>query len=188
MLLLLRDKFAAGETSIPSNEPSSCWSLLRCDALLSVKLNPKLDMEPVSIVMMANASFAIARSLVHTIKELYEIAEAYETAALGIRTVATQCDSFRIAIQRINKWLEKQNEDSKHDLDEDFWRALQGNIETARLVLEDLEKRIQGLRKNSAKFWIRTKYLWNGVVIAELQSQIQGLMAAVSILLQVIDM
>ena len=145
-------------------------------------------MDPVSIVMITNASFAIARSLVHTIKELYELAEQFETAALGIRTVATQCDSFRIAIQRVNKWLQRQNADSKDDLDKDFWQALQGNIETGRLVLEDLEKRIQGLKKNPAKFWIRTKYLWNGVVIAELQSQIQGLMAAMSILLQVIDM
>lgn len=145
-------------------------------------------MDPVSILAITNASFAIARSLVHTIKELYELAEAYETAALGIRTVATQCNSFRIAIQRINTWLQKQNENSKDGLDEDFWHGLQGNIETARLVLEDLEKRISGLKKNPAKFWIRTKYLWNGVVIAELQSQIQGLIAAMSILLQVIDM
>jgi len=145
-------------------------------------------MEPVTILMMTNASIVIARSLVHTVKELYEIAEAYETAALGIRTVATQCDSFRIAIQRINKWLQKQNGESSYDLDEDFWQALQGNIETGRLVVEDLEKRIQGMKKNPAKFWVRTKYLWNGVVISELQSQIQGLMAAVSLLLRVIDM
>jgi len=143
-------------------------------------------MDPVSVLAITNASLGIARSLVHTVKELYELAEAYETAALGIRTVATQCDSFRIAIQRINKWLQKQN--GQDDLDEDFWSALQGNIETGRLVLEDLEKRISGLKKNSAKFWIRTKYLWNGVIIGELQSQIQGLIAAMSILLQVIDM
>lgn len=145
-------------------------------------------MDPVTILMMTNASIAIARSLVHTVKELYEIAEAYETAALGIRTVATQCDSFRIAIHRIGKWLQKQNGESSYDLDEDFWQALQGNIETGKLVVEDLEKRIQGMKKNPAKFWVRTKYLWNGVVISELQSQIQGLMAAVSLLLRVIDM
>ena len=144
-------------------------------------------MDPITVLAITNASLGIARSLVHTIKELYELAEAYETAALGIRTVATQCDSFRIAIQRINKWLQKQNGNS-NDLDEDFWNALQGNIETGRLVLEDLEKRISGLKKNSAKFWTRTKYLWNGVIIGELQSQIQGLIAAMSILLQVIDM
>lgn len=145
-------------------------------------------MDPVSIVMLTNASFAIARSLVHTIKELYEIAEAYETAALGIRTVATQCNSFRVAIQRINSWLTTQDESSRYNLDEDFWQALADNLETGRLVLDDLEKRIAGLKKDSAKFWIRTKYLWNSVVISELQSQIQGLMSAVSILVQVIDM
>src|SRR4051794_32160360 len=100
-------------------------------------------MEPVTVLAMTNASMGIARSLVHTIKELYELAEAYETAALGIRTVATQCNSFRIAVERINKWLEKQNEHSRHDLDDDFWLALAGNLDTAKLVLEDLEKRIQ---------------------------------------------
>lgn len=144
-------------------------------------------MEAVAILAITNASFGIARSLVHTIKELYELAEAYETAALGIRTVATQCNSFRIAVERINKWLVQQDEDSRHDLDEDFWQALSGNLDTAQAVIDDLEKRIQGLKKNPAKFWIRTKYLWNGVIIAELQSQIQGLMSAVSLLIQVID-
>lgn len=145
-------------------------------------------MDPVSIVMLTNASLGIARSLAHTVKELYELAEAYETAALGIRTVATQCNSFRIAIQRISNWLTTQDETSRHNLDDDFWQALADNLETGRLVLDDLEKRIKGLKKDSAKFWTRTKYLWNSVVIGELQSQIQGLMSAVSILVQVIDM
>lgn len=145
-------------------------------------------MDPVSVIALTNASLGIARSLVHTVKDLYELAEAYETAALGIRTVATQCNSFRIAVQRINTWLNTQNESTRHNLDDDFWQALADNLETGRLVLEDLEKRIKGLKKNPAKFWTRTKYLWNSVVISELQSQIQGLMAAVSILIQVIDM
>lgn len=143
-------------------------------------------MEPVTILALTNASFAIARSLLHTTKELFELAEAYKTAALGIQTVATQCDSFRIAIQRVNAWLVKQNENAKHD--EEFLEALKENMIISRLVLEDLEKRIQGSKKYPVKFRSRTKYLWNGVVIAELQSQIQGLMAAMSILLQVIDM
>lgn len=145
-------------------------------------------MEPVSIVALTNASFGIARSLVHTVKELYELAEAYETAALGIRTVATQCNSFRVAIQRIHSWLMKQDESSRYDLDQDFWQALADNLETGRLVLDDLERRVMGYKKDAAKFWVRTKYLWNSVVISELQSQIQGLMSAVSILVQVIDM
>lgn len=145
-------------------------------------------MDPVSILALTNASFAIARSLVHTVKELYELAEAYETAALGIRTVATQCNSFRIAIQRINTWLTKQSEATRSNLDDDFWQALSDNLETGQLVLEDLEKRISGLKKTPSKFRTRTKFLWNSVVISELQSQIQGLMSAVSILIQVIDM
>lgn len=145
-------------------------------------------MDPVSILAITNASLGIARSLVHTIQELYELAEAYETAALGIKTVATQCDSFRIAINRINKWLVKQNEDSRHDLDDDFWDALSRNLETGRLVIDDLNVRIQGLKKNPAKFWTRTKYLWNHAIISELQTQIQGLMSALSLLVQVIDM
>lgn len=144
--------------------------------------------DPLTILMFTNASLGIARSLVHTIKELYELAEAYETAALGIRTVATQCNSFRIAVQRISKWLQTQTEESKHDLDDDFWSALHENLETARMVMDDLDKRIAGLKKTPAKFWTRTKYLWNGVVISELQTQIGGLMSAVSILIQVIDM
>lgn len=144
--------------------------------------------DPVTILAITNASFAIARSLVHTIKELYELAEAYETAALGIKTVATQCTSYRIAIERINKWLTKQNEDSRHDVDDDFWQALAANTDTGRLVLEDLEKRISGMRKSPARFWIRTKFLWNGVVIAELQTQIQGLMSALRMLISVIDL
>lgn len=145
-------------------------------------------MEPATILALTNASLGIARSLVHTVKELYELAEAYETAALGIRTVATQCNSFRVAIQRIHTWLKSQDESSRYNLDEDFWQALNDNLETGKLVLDDLERRISGLKKDSAKFWTRTKYLWNSVVISELQSQIQGLMAAVSILVQVIDM
>jgi len=145
-------------------------------------------MEPITILALTNASFAIARSLFHTTKELFELAEAYKTAALGIQTVATQCDSFRIAIQRVNAWLVKQNENAKHDLEEEFLEALKENMVISRLVLEDLEERIQGSKKYPVKFRSRTKYLWNGVVIAELQSQIQGLMAAMSILLQVIDM
>lgn len=145
-------------------------------------------MDPVSVLAITNASLGIARSLVHTIQELYELAEAYETAALGIRTVATQCDSFRIAINRINKWLVNQNESSKDNLDEDFWNALSRNLETGRLVIDDLNARIQGLKKNPAKFWTRTKYLWNHAIISELQSQIQGLMSAVSLLIGVIDL
>lgn len=145
-------------------------------------------MDPVSIVVLTNASLGIARSLVHTINELYELAEQYETAALGIRTVATQCNSFRVAIQRISTWLTKQDEASRHNLDADFWQALADNLETGTLVIDDLEKRIKGLKKDSAKFWTRTKYLWNSGVISELQSQIQGLMSAVSILIQVIEM
>lgn len=145
-------------------------------------------MDPVSVLVLTNASLGIARSLAHTVKDLYELAEAYETAALGIRTVATQCSSFRIAVERINKWLVTQNENSKESLDEDFWQALSDNLDTARLVIDDLEKRIKGLKKSPAKFWTRTKYLWNSVVISELQSQIQGLILAVSILIQVIDM
>lgn len=145
-------------------------------------------MDPVTILAITNASLGIARSMVHTIKELYELAEAYETAALGIRTVATQCNSFRIAVQRMSKWLTTQNETTKHDLDEDFWNALQENLQTATMVMDDLEKRIAGFKKTPAKFWTRTKFLWNGVVISELQTQIGGLMSAMSILIQVIDM
>lgn len=144
--------------------------------------------DPVSILMAVNASLGIARSLVHTIKELYELAEQYETAALAIRTLATQCNTFRVAIQRISKWLATQDETSRQDLDEDFWQALVQNLDTGALVISDIEKRIRGLKKDSAKFWIRTKYLWNSVVIGELQSQMQGLMSAVSILVQVIEM
>lgn len=145
-------------------------------------------MDPVSIMMITNASLAIARSLIHTIKELYEIAEAYETAALGIRTVATQCNSFRIAIERINKWLPTQTGNNRSDLDEDFWQALQSNLDTGALVIEDLDKRIQGLKKSPSKFRTRTKYLWNNVVISDLQSQIQGLMSALGLLIHVIDL
>lgn len=144
--------------------------------------------DPLSILMMVNASLGIARSLVHTIKELYEIAEAYETAALGIRTVATQCNSFRIAIERIHKWLLTQSENNRNDIDEDFWQALKSNLDTGAMVIEDLDRRIEGLKKSPAKFWTRTKYLWNGVVISELQGQIQGLMSAVSLLIHVIDL
>lgn len=144
--------------------------------------------DPVSVMMLVNASFGITRSLVHTIKDLYELAEAYETAALGIRTVATQCNSFRIAVQRISKWLETQDEDTRQNLDEDFWQALAQNLDTAKMVMDDLDKRIVNLKKTPSKLWTRTKYLWNSVVISELQTQIGSLMNAVSILLQVIDM
>ncbi|KAK5085523.1 hypothetical protein LTR05_004808 [Lithohypha guttulata] len=144
--------------------------------------------DPLSVLVMVNASMGIARSLIHTIKELYEIAEQYETAALGIRTVATQCTSFRIAIERIHKWLVKQSEENRHDLDEDFWQALKSNLDTGNMVIKDLNRRIHSFRKSPAKFWTRTKYLWNHVVISELQSQIQGLMSALGLLINVIDL
>lgn len=155
---------------------------------LAQEESSNMVVEPLSTLMLINASLGIARSLVHTIQELYELAEQYETAALGIRTVATQCNTFRIAIQRINDWLTKQDETTRQNLDEDFWQALADNLDTGKLVIEDLEKRIKGLKKDAAKFWTRTKYLWNSTVIAELQSQIQGLMSALGILIQVIEM
>lgn len=145
-------------------------------------------MEPVSIVMMVNASLGIARSLVHTINELYELAEAYETAAVGIRTVATQCSSFKIAIDRIHKWLQGQQNHSRSDLDDDFWGALKQNLDTGGMVIDDLNRRIEAYKKTPAKFWTRTKYLWNHGIISELQSQIQGLMSALGLLIQVIDL
>lgn len=145
-------------------------------------------MEPVSIVMMVNASLGIARSLVHTINELYELAESYETAALGIRTVATQCSSFKIAIERIHKWLQGQQNDPRSDLDNDFWDALKQNLDTGGMVIDDLNRRIDAYKKTPSKFWTRTKYLWNHGVISELQSQIQGLMSALGLLIHVIDL
>lgn len=140
------------------------------------------------MLALTNASLGIARSLVLVVKELYEIAEAYETAATGIRTIASQCSSFQIAVDRIRKWLEKQDENSRHDLDEDFWQALKDNLDTATLVIDGIKERIKGLTKSSTKFWTRTKYLWNHSVISELQSQIQALMSALSMLIHVIDL
>ena len=145
-------------------------------------------MDPVSILAITNASIGITRSLVLVVKELYEIAESYETAATGIRTIASQCTSFQIAVDRIRKWLEKQSETSRHDLDEDFWHALKDNLDTSNLVIGDIQNRIKGWSKSSTKFWTRTKYLWNHSVISELQSQIQALISALSILIHVIDL
>ena len=144
--------------------------------------------DPVSIAGLAMQAFTLTKDLWEMGQLIEKVTQNYKTAASGIRAIASQCSSYRIAVIRISKWLSRQNESTKAGLEDDFWRALLENLQSGAEVIMFIEKEIVDLKNKALGRRNKAKYVWNVDGIAIYQNQLSGLMSALAMLIQVIDM
>ena len=143
-------------------------------------------MDPASIVGLVAACSSLTKQCASVVKSLHGLIETYKSAELIILSVATECETIQFAWDRIETWAQQQ----LHHIDdfEDVGARLQKSIYCGELVMSALEEELVAIISKSSTPGRGISLTWNNSVLNEHQHRIRGQVAALQLLLQVLNL
>ncbi|KAF2030550.1 hypothetical protein EK21DRAFT_111864 [Setomelanomma holmii] len=143
-------------------------------------------MDPASIVGLVAACSSLTKQCASVVKTLYGLIETYKSAELTILSVVTECETIQFAWNRIELWAQGN---LHHAADfEGLGARLQKSIYCGELVLSSLEEELLTITSKTSSLSRGVGLTWNNSVINEHQHRIRGQVAALQLLLQVMNL
>jgi hypothetical protein len=146
-------------------------------------------MEPISAISLVSSCASLTRICISVSKSLTELAEKYKHAELSMLSLAEECNTVQLAWTEIERWAaENQNHiDGHHEIQE----RLHTSVRTGRLVVSSLEMDLKALQKaenDGPRFFGKSRLVWNDNVLRDHQHRLRGQVAALTLLLEVIQL
>jgi hypothetical protein len=143
-------------------------------------------MDPASIVGLVAACSSLTKQCASVVKNLHGLIETYKTAELTILSVITECETIQFAWRRIELWAEEH----LHYADdfEELGARLQKSVYCGELVMSALEEELLMITSKSSNLQRGLGVTWNNSVLIEHQHRIRGQVAALQLLLQVMNL
>ncbi|OAL07158.1 hypothetical protein IQ06DRAFT_299809 [Phaeosphaeriaceae sp. SRC1lsM3a] len=143
-------------------------------------------MDPASIIGLVAACASLTKQCASVVKSLHGLIETYKSAELIILSVVTECETIQFAWCRIESWAQEQ----LHHIDdfEDVGARLQKSIYCGELVMSALEEELLSITSRSGSVGRGVGITWNNSVLNEHQHRIRGQVAALQLLLQVLNL
>ena len=142
--------------------------------------------DPIAIIQVVSASASLAMQCARVAKGLHDLAGKYKTAEMNILSMANEVDILRLAWERIESVLQSWEECDA--VDDGLLAELRLKLDFGRLVVSSLANDIDAFIKRPFGFFQRTKYVWDEENFRGHQDRIRGQVAAVNLLVSVLNL
>jgi hypothetical protein len=146
--------------------------------------------DPAAILAIINGSAGLALKIGSIINNLYTLSQSLKHAELTIKSIASECQTIQIAWDAIQAWVGAQPANTLHE-QKPVLDRLRQSLVFGTMVLsaleDDLVPFISGAPRN-LNFFGRSKVLWNEATFSRHQDRIRGQVAAMTLLIQVINL
>jgi hypothetical protein len=145
-------------------------------------------MDPVSVISIVNGCVGLALKCGKVAADLNTLADKYKHAKLSVMALSNECQTFEVALGRIEAWARSPNNEGQ--LDVGVLKQLDSSIELGTLVISALEEQMMPFHemKQFGGFRRRTNIVWNDGVLREHEDRVRGQLAALTCLLTVINL
>lgn len=142
--------------------------------------------DPITIVQVVSASASLAMQCAQVAKGLHDLAGKYKTAEISIRSTANELDIIRLAWDRIQTVL--QSWEGSDDSDPDLLTELRLKLQFGQLVVSSLADDLGAFTNRPFSFIQRSKYVWNEGNFKGHQDRVRGQVAAMNLLVSVLNL
>ncbi|CZR54211.1 uncharacterized protein PAC_04094 [Phialocephala subalpina] len=140
---------------------------------------------PVDII---NGSASLALKIASVIKTLHLVAQRFKSAELAIHSIASECQTVQSAWDAVESWARKQ---SIQNVDQEpLLNRLRQSLLFGTMVFDALDDELMPFlsERQGQGLFTRKGAVWNEVSFARHQDRIRGQVAAMTLLLQVINL
>ena len=142
--------------------------------------------DPFTIVQVISASASLAVQCTRVAKALHDMAGKYKMAEISIISTAYELDIIRLAWERIENVL--QSWENLDVTDHGLVNELRLKLGFGRVVVSSLADDIDAFKKRPLGFWQRSKYVWDKVNFKSHQDRIRGQVAAMTLLVSILNL
>ncbi|KUJ11170.1 uncharacterized protein LY89DRAFT_723019 [Mollisia scopiformis] len=145
--------------------------------------------DPATIISIINGSLGLAVKVGTVANDLYTLSKRLKYAELTLESVASECEVIQTAWEGIQTWAKKQparQDEGQQKLFDRLNRSLLFGTMVFSKLEDDLKEFTAG--QQSPSFFRRGKVVWNEASFAQHQDRIRGQVAAMTLLLQVINL
>jgi Asp/Glu/hydantoin racemase len=144
--------------------------------------------DPVTILFIVNGSLSLALKIGTVIRELYNISQKLKQAQLTILSAASECETVQTAWSAVLKWAQGQPDGST--IEPELLERLGKSLKMGNMVISAFEDDLLTWNRKSANsgFLGRSKIAWEEATFSQHQFRIRGQAAAMTLLLQVINL
>ena len=140
-------------------------------------------MDPFTITSVVSAALTLAVQSGKIALALKNLAERYSSSEVKILAMKQQCDTLKLAWDRIKKWCEF-HEDSAFP-DQLLLRRLSEDLEFGAMIMSTLERDVSFfVQAPRSAFWQRTKIVWNEDLFQDHQCRLDRHVISTMLLLQ----
>jgi len=143
-------------------------------------------MDPASIVGLVAACSSLTKLCGSVVKNLHGLIETYKLAELTILSVITECETIQFAWHRIESWAAEHLHNAEEF--EELGARLQKSVYCGELVISTLEEELLNITSQSSNLQRGLNVAWSNSMLVEHQHRIRGQVAALQLLLQVINL
>lgn len=141
--------------------------------------------DPATALSIANASFGLVIKCAKVAQDLHELAAKFKHAELDILAAVDDCETIRLAWQRIAKWCEHWANPNAEVL-----ARLQQSLKVGDMVMSAMESDLTAFMNQSKPVGIRkrTRLVWNERLLRSHQERVRVQVTTMNLLMTVIQL
>lgn len=145
-------------------------------------------MDPVSIISLVEACSGLYLSLGKVIGVLTNLATTYKQVALSIKSLSNECKTIKVAIERLQNWIESQTEGT--NVSAEVWEQLRESLDHGEVVVNALEEELKPLGNTGLLngFRRKSKATWFLQALKMHEDRIRGQVGGLTLLLQIVNL
>ena len=144
--------------------------------------------DPVTILSIINGSLGLALRIGTVINALYDISQKLKQAQLTILSTITECETIQTAWIAIERWASSHPGGTA--IESELLERLNKSLLNGQMVISAFEDDLIAWSRKSTNpsFLSRSKIVWEENTFSQHQFRIRGQVAAMTLLLQVINL
>jgi hypothetical protein len=144
--------------------------------------------DPVTILSIVNGSLGLVLKIGTVIQTLYDISQKLKQAQITILSAISECETIQTAWSGIEIWARGQPRGTA--IESQLLERLGLSLQLGDMVISAFEDDLVAWSRKSANpgFLGRSKIVWEESTFAQHQFRIRGQVAAMTLLLQVINL
>jgi|SRR5580700_4114489 hypothetical protein len=144
--------------------------------------------DPVTIQSIVNGSLALAFEIGTVVRELYGISQKLKHVQLAILSATSECETVQAAWSAVMKWAQGQPDGAS--IEPELLKRLNKSLQLGNMVISAFGDDLLAWNRKPARsgFLGRSKILWEESTFSQHQFRIRGQVAAMTLLLQVINL
>ena len=144
--------------------------------------------DPVTILSIIYGSLGLALKIGTVIHTLYDISQKLKQAQLTILSTITECETIQTVWSAIERWASSHPNGTA--IESELLERLNKSLLNGQMVISAFENNLAAwsLKLTNPGFLSRSKIVWEENAFSQHQFRIRGQVAAMTLLLQVINL